>query len=1312
MGFFELIMGLIVVAVLLCAISVPVVLIVLWIRVGRLREQVTQLRSTLASFSAEEHLHPVADEPQITVAPERPADARKPKEFSAAPPRPEPAPVEAVLVPDEQKSGDENRTVSTTPPPNARSLEELLAGQWMTWVGALAVVIGVGFFFKYTIENNLIGETGRVVIGLLAGMICFAGGAYGMLKDYRFLAQGLVGAAFGILYFSLFAAFGWYEIIPQSVAFGAMILVTVAALSFSAYFNVQATAILGLIGGFLTPIMLTTEWEVPWTLFSYVLLLDLGVLGLASFRKWQSLQILAFVSTLLMWLGWLESQYGPEHLGSTLILMTAFFLLFALLGIWHNVLRRQPAVAGDFFLILATPIMYFIGIYGITKADYSALQGVMAIVLAGAYLALGVFSLSRNPEGRKIVICLGGIAASFLTVAIPLQLTGHWIAIAWAAESLLLVELGLRFREVRLRWAGFGLLFFVQLILFSYTSETFVNPRHFQTRFTHVDPVVQETVPSRVDLTPAPEKAVDVQAEPSWTDVFNGRSFSFLASAIVMSILAWEYRKRFASVRAGTGPPLDTAGDEPPPQQGYTRLPEISTGQIATWLMAGVPLTLLGLLIVETFAFGYARDWIFPTFVGFFSIWTAIIGLVLISVAFTWGPRWLERVGWGVFGLLGMFLAVNTMATLAGWRSQWHRFQNDQIADEVIWNWMLFNPRGIGFMFAIAAAVVAAVLYQKQSSEVGEEDKPAIRGLGLGALFGVFAHVTALAMLTVEVYAHGVIRDWHTATALAVTGVWTLYAIGTLLAGIYFRSASVRVLSLCLFVLTTAKVFLYDVWHLDATIRTFAFVGLGIALLAVSFLYRRYRDRIRDWIAPPVIAGLVLAMLSVTSPLALADDVGQDEQAVNIVRKLSHRWPIETKSENGDDTVAADPKALFRIVLPPDLYGHARRDLADLRVLSLDEAGVEAEEIPFVLLKRSDQLKRIRRKAPMLNPVELAGHSQFLLEVGETKEPVDELAIKINDADRNYARPVKVYGSDRRDADQWGLLTSDGYIIDRTRTGHRLTTSNVTFPQSRFRFYRIEIDNLGQKPIRVVSASLFDREEVKIPRREMPSEIVSQEQNQETKSTELIVDLGFDGLPTDGLMLAVRFDGDYYRHASLEVTDELKKKKAKWRQVANGDLYHIDRPGMKATNLKLKYSETSGRYLRLTIDDGDDQPLVVTKCTALRIERLLVARRQPLLQSGRTAGLYSGNDDKYLVRPSYDLRLTIGKVAAEELPELALAPMEENPLFGYAPKVPWSEANKGLLWTITLVGIVGLGALTFLMLRMAASSQGIVEGRE
>jgi hypothetical protein len=288
---------------------------------------------------------------------------------------------------------------------------------------------------------------------------------------------------------------------------------------------------------------------------------------------------------------------------------------------------------------------------------------------------------------------------------------------------------------------------------------------------------------------------------------------SFLASAAAMGILAWEYRRRRPDgdlARAGSSEGPATAA----------LLDNTVFGAVppAALLVAGIPLTVMALLIIETFAFGHSRRWLFPTYVGLFEIWTSMAALALVAVGAVWGPRSIQKVGIGVFGLLAILLSVSLLGTLVGWSGEWNQLRNH--GADSIWTWALFNPRGIGFLAAIAAAVAAAMLYRvdeeaDSGGRAGGTQRP-VSKLGMGAMLGVFAHLTGLGLLTSEVYAQGIVREWHTGTSLGVTLAWTLYAIGTLVAGIYWRSATVRILGLALFALTTAKVLAKAIERLDA----------------------------------------------------------------------------------------------------------------------------------------------------------------------------------------------------------------------------------------------------------------------------------------------------------------------------------------------------------------------------------------------------------------------------------------------------------------------------------------------------------------
>jgi hypothetical protein len=552
-------------------------------------------------------------------------------------------------------------------------------------------------------------------------------------------------------------------------------------------------------------------------------------------------------------------------------------------------------------------------------------------------------------------------------------------------------------------------------------------------------------------------------------------------------------------------------------------------------------------------------------------------------------------------------------------------------------------------------------------------------------------------MLTAEVYAQGVVRDWGTQTALSITVVWLVYAIGTIVAGVYYRSAAVRILALSVFLLTTGKVFLYDVRHVSDAWKTVAFTALGVALLLVSFVYRRYRHRIRAWIT----ASAVLVATGVASvggnPVAAADDRPTDP-----LESLEHRWPLP------DVLPDADPRGLIGLKLPPDLYGVTRNDMADVRVIAVENESLRHVEVSFVLIQPHDHDEYREHSVPVINLSRVDGKTQFWLDMGEEPGPIREIEILINDAERNYERAVSVFGADRRDAEDadWALLTDDGYLLDRTRDEHRLRVGRIEFPRSQFRFYRTVIDDAGEPPLDIIGVKEADRERVRVPRRQFHGEVLSRQHDADDKSTRVIVDLGYARLPTLGVRVDVEYTGDYHRSVQLEQTDSLavEEKETRWRHVASFDLYRIERPGRRpAYGDGLEYGETRGRYLRLTIDNGDDRPLHVAGVTALAIDRLLVCERSRLSAAGSSVAVYAG--DELLAAPRYDLARTVGTIEPNALPPVvALAAREANPYFRgpTEPKRPWSEEHQTLLWTLTIFGVVVLGGLTALMLWRAA----------
>jgi uncharacterized membrane protein len=244
--------------------------------------------------------------------------------------------------------------VSTEIPAFARSAEPLEERQqletrmgltWVNRIGVITLIIGVAFFFKYAIDNQWIGETGRVVLGVLAGLVTLAAGDILWRRGQKVFAQGVCGLGVSILYLSFYASFGFYHLLPQVAAFFLMVMVTAMAGALALRYDAVAIAALGMLGGYATPVLLSTHQDAPWTFFSYLFLIDVGAVAIARPRRWRSLDLMAFAATAILYLAWFGDWFKPEkHLVATVALL-AFYALFALVE-WPWIFYASQVLAG------------------------------------------------------------------------------------------------------------------------------------------------------------------------------------------------------------------------------------------------------------------------------------------------------------------------------------------------------------------------------------------------------------------------------------------------------------------------------------------------------------------------------------------------------------------------------------------------------------------------------------------------------------------------------------------------------------------------------------------------------------------------------------------------------------------------------------------------------------------------------------------------------------------------------------------------------------------------------------------------------
>ncbi|HUJ44532.1 MAG TPA: DUF2339 domain-containing protein [Opitutaceae bacterium] len=200
------------------------------------------------------------------------------------------------------------------------------------WIGGLALFLGVAFFIKYSFDNNLISPAVRMALGYLAGAGLLAGGVALARRPYRVQAETLCGTGVVILYAVTFACrsiyhFAFFGMLPT---FLLMVLITATAFVVAVALQAQVVALLGMLGGFLTPVLLSTGVDNPLGLFGYIALLDAGLLAVALHRRWHYLGALAAVGTVVMQIGWVATFFAAAKIYTALNVFLGFDVLFLL----------------------------------------------------------------------------------------------------------------------------------------------------------------------------------------------------------------------------------------------------------------------------------------------------------------------------------------------------------------------------------------------------------------------------------------------------------------------------------------------------------------------------------------------------------------------------------------------------------------------------------------------------------------------------------------------------------------------------------------------------------------------------------------------------------------------------------------------------------------------------------------------------------------------------------------------------------------------------------------------------------------------
>lgn len=684
-------------------------------------------------------------------------------------------------------------------------LEKFIGENLINKIGIVITIIGVAIGAKYSIDHDLISPLTRIILGYLAG-IGLLGFGMRLKKSYESYSAVLVSGAMTIMYFITFFAYSFYDLIPQSPAFALMVLFTIFTVIAAVNYSQQVIALIGLVGAYAVPFLLSNESGNAAILFSYMSIINIGILVTAFKKYWKPLYYASFVLTWFIYFFWYALDYRTEnHFDLALSFLFIFFVIFYLTFLAYKLVRKEKFKTGDVLLLLANSFIFYALGYSILN-NYKGgeeLLGLFTLANALLHFIVSVIIFRQKLADRNLFYLISGLVLVFITMAIPVQLDGNWVTLLWVIEAALLFWIG-RTKNVPV-------------------YEKLSYPLMFLAFFSIIH-----------DWTFSYEWYYSGQQENKITPLFNINFLSallFIAAFGFINIL--NRSKKYASPLINKKGFLRVIAFAIPVifllTIYYTFRIEIATYWNQLYANSSLNITPEG----EEYASFY-RNTDLPKFK---SIWIINYSLLFLSVLCFVNFKKLKSRQLGIVNLVfnALFVLVFLIQGLFLLSELRESYLEQTLAE--YYQRSVFN---IGIRY-ISIAFFTLLLFA--SYKYIQQEFMKIR---LHMIFNLSFHIAVLWLASSELIHWMDMGDASQPSKLGLSILWGSYSLLLIVLGIWKKRQYLRIGAIVLFGITLIKLFFYDISHLNTIAKTIVFVSLGILLLIISFLYNKYKQNIAN----------------------------------------------------------------------------------------------------------------------------------------------------------------------------------------------------------------------------------------------------------------------------------------------------------------------------------------------------------------------------------------------------------------------------------------------------------------------------------
>lgn len=684
-------------------------------------------------------------------------------------------------------------------------VEKFIGENLISKIGIVILILGVAIGAKYAIDNELISPLARIILGYAFGF-GLLGFAVKLKAKYLNFSAVLISGAMAIMYFITFFAYSLYQLFSQSSAFALMLIFTVFTVIAAINYSRQVIAHIGLVGAYAVPFLLSNNSGNYPFLFSYIAIINCGILAVSIKKYWKALYYSSFVVTWLIFAGWYTFKYqGDEQFTFAFLFLTINFLTFYLTFLAYKLISKENVAIENLALILANSfIFYGIGYSIIDRREgFENYLGLYTVANAAIHCAFA-FGVSRVKNiSQDLIYLLSALVLTFATIAVPVQFDGSIITLIWSAEAAILFWIG-RARQISL-YENYS----YPLMLLA--SISLLNDWQI---------LYERAYPNNISLN-------------AFFNPFLAVGFFFVAAFAFIN-----YTNRNENYEPLGSPQLLRIAKIAIPAVFLVALYNVFRIEIGNYYQSkmftnGVRIGLdtFTKTVFDNDLYLYNLVWQM-NYTMFFLTVLSFVNIKKIK------NSTLGLVNIGLNTLILVAFLAGGLYILGELRTSYLTGTSD--AAPFVKSGLNIIIRYISYAFA-AGLIYAIYKYLRQNFI---EEKITRRDSILA--FDFIFHVSLLWILSSELVNLTDVFGYKESYKLGLSILWGVYALALIILGISRNKKHLRLAAIALFGITLAKVFFYDISELSTISKTVVFISLGILLLIVSFLYNKYKHLIFD----------------------------------------------------------------------------------------------------------------------------------------------------------------------------------------------------------------------------------------------------------------------------------------------------------------------------------------------------------------------------------------------------------------------------------------------------------------------------------